>query len=57
MPTTAGPATRCGRHTGRYSRCVAVPNPHADRARFTDAALVLSSAADLSLDALLATLA
>ena len=38
-------------------RCVAVPNPHADRARFTDAALVLAGAADLPLDALLEALA
>ncbi|MET7670547.1 HAD family hydrolase [Micromonospora luteifusca] len=37
-------------------RCVAVPNPHADHARFTAADLVLPSAADLSLDALLARL-
>jgi HAD superfamily hydrolase (TIGR01509 family) len=38
-------------------RCVAVPNPHADHASFTAADLLLGSAADLSLDALLATLA
>lgn len=38
-------------------RCVAVPNPHADRARFTAADLVLSSAADLPLDAVLAAVA
>ncbi|MDR7273684.1 HAD family hydrolase [Catenuloplanes atrovinosus] len=34
-------------------RCVAVPNPHADPARFTAADLLLSSAADLTLDAVL----
>ncbi|MGW3612379.1 HAD family hydrolase [Micromonospora sp. NPDC005163] len=38
-------------------RCVAVPNPHADHARFTAADLLLHSAADLSLDALLVRLA
>ncbi|MET7705951.1 HAD-IA family hydrolase [Micromonospora sp. NPDC005413] len=38
-------------------RCVAVPNPHADHGRFTAADLLLPSAADLSLDALLARLA
>ncbi|MEU4476051.1 HAD-IA family hydrolase [Micromonospora sp. NPDC023888] len=37
-------------------RCVAVPNPHADPARFTTADLVVRSAADLPLDALLARL-
>jgi HAD superfamily hydrolase (TIGR01509 family) len=37
-------------------RCVAVPNPHADHARFTAADLLLSSAAELSLDELLAAL-
>ena len=37
--------------------CVAVPNPHADHARFTAADLLLSSATDLSLDAILARLA
>jgi putative hydrolase of the HAD superfamily len=37
-------------------RCVAVPNPHADHARFTAADLLLSSAADLPLDAVLARL-
>lgn len=34
-------------------RCVAVPNPHADPARFGAAALLLTSAADLTLDAVL----
>ena len=34
-------------------RCVAVPNPHADRARFVDADLVLAGAADLTLDEVL----
>ncbi|MFB6391959.1 HAD family hydrolase [Polymorphospora lycopeni] len=38
-------------------RCVAVPNPHADDARFTAADLLLTSAADLSLDAVMAALA
>lgn len=38
-------------------RCVAVPNPHADHARFTTADLLLRSAADLPLDAVLAALA
>ncbi|MFG1920075.1 hypothetical protein [Micromonospora sp. NPDC048898] len=38
-------------------RCVAVPNRHTDHARFTAADLVLPSAADLPLDALLARLA
>ncbi|MET7394061.1 HAD-IA family hydrolase [Dactylosporangium sp. NPDC005572] len=38
-------------------RCVAVPNPHADAGRFTAADLLLPSAADLSLDAVLAALA
>ncbi|MDG4827434.1 HAD-IA family hydrolase [Asanoa sp. WMMD1127] len=38
-------------------RCVAVPNPHADRARFAAADLLLTSAADLHLDAVLANLA
>ncbi|MGI5522396.1 HAD family hydrolase [Micromonospora sp. CA-259024] len=38
-------------------RCVAVPNPHADHARFTAADLLLPSAADLPLDALLDRLA
>ena len=38
-------------------RCVAVPNPHADHARFTAADLLLTSAASLSLDAILAKLA
>jgi HAD superfamily hydrolase (TIGR01509 family) len=37
-------------------RCVAVPNPHADGARFTAADLLLSSAADLPLDAVLSAL-
>jgi HAD superfamily hydrolase (TIGR01509 family) len=37
-------------------RCVAVPNPHADHARFAAADLLLASAADLSLDEVLATL-
>jgi putative hydrolase of the HAD superfamily len=37
-------------------RCVAVPNPHADLARFATSDLVLNSAAELSLDALLAGL-
>ncbi|MEV7225821.1 HAD-IA family hydrolase [Polymorphospora sp. NPDC051019] len=37
-------------------RCVAVPNPHADSARFTAADLLLTSAADLSLDAVMAVL-
>jgi putative hydrolase of the HAD superfamily len=36
-------------------RCVAIPNPHADRARFGQADVVLRSAAELSLDELLAT--
>ena len=34
-------------------RCVAVPNTHADHGRFTTADLLLPSAADLSLDAVL----
>ncbi|GAA3205945.1 HAD family hydrolase [Dactylosporangium siamense] len=34
-------------------RCVAVPNPHADHARFTAADLLLTSAAELPLDAVL----
>jgi putative hydrolase of the HAD superfamily len=38
-------------------RCVAVPNPHRDHASFAAADLLLASAADLSLDALLAALA
>lgn len=38
-------------------RCVAVPNPHADHARFTAADLLLPSATDLSLNAILAALA
>ena len=38
-------------------RCVAVPNPHADPARFTAADLLLPSAAALPLDAVLAELA
>jgi HAD superfamily hydrolase (TIGR01509 family) len=38
-------------------RCVAVPNPHADHARFTAADLVLTSAAEMSLDKVLADLA
>ncbi|MBQ0977956.1 MULTISPECIES: HAD family hydrolase [Micromonospora] len=38
-------------------RCVAVPNPHADGAHFTAADLLLPSAAELSLDAVLAGLA
>jgi HAD superfamily hydrolase (TIGR01509 family) len=38
-------------------RCVAVPNPHADHTRFHAADLLLSSAAQLSLDAVLARLA
>ena len=38
-------------------RCVAVPNPHANDARFTAADLLLPSAGDLSLDAVLARLA
>jgi HAD superfamily hydrolase (TIGR01509 family) len=38
-------------------RCVAVPNLHADHAYFTAADLLLSSATDLSLDAVLAELA
>jgi putative hydrolase of the HAD superfamily len=37
-------------------RCVAVPNSHADLAHFTTADLQLTSATDLSLDALLARL-
>ncbi|QKW13632.1 HAD family phosphatase [Verrucosispora sp. NA02020] len=37
--------------------CVAVPNPHADHARFTAADLLLASATDLSLDAVMAALA
>ncbi|MET8148054.1 HAD family hydrolase [Actinoplanes sp. NPDC049668] len=37
-------------------RCVAVPNPHADHARFAAADLLLSSAADLPLDRVLAKL-
>ncbi|MEU4237297.1 HAD-IA family hydrolase [Actinoplanes sp. NPDC026619] len=37
-------------------RCVAVPNAHADRTRFTAAEVLLSSAADSSLDDLLAEL-
>ena len=35
-------------------RCVAVPNPHADHARFAAADLLLTSAADLPLDRVLA---
>ena len=35
-------------------RCVAVPNPHADHARFEAADLLLASATDLSLDEVLA---
>ena len=38
-------------------RCVAVPNPHASRAAFTAADLLLVSAADLPLDAVLDRLA
>ena len=38
-------------------RCVAVPNPHADHAAFTAADLLLASAADLTLEALLDRLA
>ncbi|MEV4760064.1 HAD-IA family hydrolase [Micromonospora sp. NPDC049559] len=38
-------------------RCVAVPNPYADGSRFTAADLLLPSAADLPLDAVLARLA
>ncbi|MEU4560703.1 HAD-IA family hydrolase [Actinoplanes sp. NPDC023936] len=34
-------------------RCVAVPNPHADHARFAAAEVLLSSAADMSLDEVL----
>ncbi|HEX5198649.1 HAD family hydrolase [Paractinoplanes rhizophilus] len=34
-------------------RCVAVPNPHADHARFAAADLLLASAAELSLDEVL----
>jgi HAD superfamily hydrolase (TIGR01509 family) len=34
-------------------RCVAVPNPHADRGRFAHADVVLGSAADVPLDAVL----
>ncbi|GIJ43688.1 haloacid dehalogenase [Virgisporangium aliadipatigenens] len=37
-------------------RCVAVPNPHADHARFGTADLLLTSAADLPLDEVLAGL-
>jgi HAD superfamily hydrolase (TIGR01509 family) len=37
-------------------RCVAVPNPHADHARFTAADLVLPSAAAMTLDRVLAGL-
>jgi HAD superfamily hydrolase (TIGR01509 family) len=37
-------------------RCVAVPNPHADPARFGPADLLLTSAVDLPLDAVLARL-
>jgi len=37
--------------------CVAVPNTHADHGRFTNADLLLPSAADLSLDAVLGALA
>jgi HAD superfamily hydrolase (TIGR01509 family) len=37
-------------------RCVAVPNPHADHARFGTADLLLASAAELSLDEILAAL-
>ena len=37
-------------------RCVAVPNPHADHGRFTAADLLLASAAELSLDEVLAAL-
>ncbi|GAA3351930.1 HAD family hydrolase [Amorphoplanes nipponensis] len=37
-------------------RCVAVPNPHADHARFTAADLLLPTATDLSLDEVLAAL-
>ena len=36
--------------------CVAVPNPHADHGRFTTADVLLPSAANLSLDAVLAAL-
>jgi hypothetical protein len=35
-------------------RCVAVPNPHADRARFAGADLLLTSAEERTLDAILA---
>lgn len=38
-------------------RCVAVPNPHADHARFVAAHLVLPSAVDLPLDTVLARVA
>ena len=38
-------------------RCVAAPNPHANDARFSVADLLLPSAGDLSLDAVLARLA
>jgi putative hydrolase of the HAD superfamily len=38
-------------------RCVAIPNPHADHARFRAADLLLPSAAALSLDAVLAQVA
>ncbi|WP_433040836.1 HAD family hydrolase [Dactylosporangium sp. CS-033363] len=37
-------------------RCVAVPNPHADHARFAAADLLLASAAERSLDEVLAAL-
>ena len=37
--------------------CVAVPNPHADHGRFTTADLLLPSAADRPLDAVLAAIA
>jgi HAD superfamily hydrolase (TIGR01509 family) len=41
---------------GAGLRCVAVPNPHADQARFAAADLLLSSAEALSLDGVLAAL-
>ena len=37
-------------------RCVAVPNPHADHGRFIKADVLLPSAANLTLDAVLAAL-
>ncbi|MFI5842466.1 HAD family hydrolase [Catenuloplanes sp. NPDC051500] len=37
-------------------RCVAVPNPHADHARFGAADLLLTSAADLTLDEVISTI-